>query len=120
MSRVHLLTMNFPCLQELPPTEPLIRVTKASGTRWGNPLGVVAQPPLSKSSWRRWCASPLLLKGARSPQPLLQKKGWPQERRRALHRLLVLQKGQRPQRRKRKRPPRLDWWTLPAFSAPRP
>jgi hypothetical protein len=47
----------------------LSRATKASGTRWGNPLGVVAQPPLSKSSWRRWSDSPLLLKGARSPQP---------------------------------------------------
>jgi hypothetical protein len=27
---------------------------------------------------------------------------------------------QRPQRRKRRRPPRLDWWTSPASSAPRP
>jgi hypothetical protein len=39
---------------------------------------------------------PLLLKGARSPQLLLQKKWWPQKRRRALHPLLLLQKGQRP------------------------
>jgi hypothetical protein len=30
---------------------------RASGTRWGSPLEVVAQPPLSKSSWRRWSAS---------------------------------------------------------------
>jgi hypothetical protein len=36
----------------------LIRATKASGTQWGNPLRVVAQPPLSKSSWRKWSASP--------------------------------------------------------------
>jgi hypothetical protein len=52
---------------------------------------------------------PLLLKGARSPQPLLLKKWWPQERRRALHRLQSLQKRQWPPRRKRKRPPRVDW-----------
>jgi hypothetical protein len=38
---------------------------------------------------------PLLLKGARSPQLLLLKK-WPQERRRALHRLPLLQKRHRP------------------------
>jgi hypothetical protein len=82
----------LPCLQEVPPTEPLMRATKASGTRWGNPLGVVAQPPLWKSSWRSWSASPLLLKGARSPQPLLLKKWCPQERRRALHRLPLLLK----------------------------
>jgi hypothetical protein len=46
-----------------------MRATKASGTRWVNPLGVVAQPPLWKSYWRSWSASPLLLKGARNPQP---------------------------------------------------
>jgi hypothetical protein len=86
-----------------------MRATKASGTRWGNPLGVIAQPPLWKSSWRSWSASPLLLKGARSLQPLLLKKWWPQERRRALHRLPVLQKRRQPQRHRRRRPPRLDW-----------
>jgi hypothetical protein len=57
-------------------------------------LGVAAQPPLSKSFWRRWSASPLLLKRALSPQLQLRKKWWPQKRRRALHRLLVLQKGE--------------------------
>jgi hypothetical protein len=73
-----------------------MRATKASGIRWGNPLGVVAHPPLLKSSWRRWSASPLLLEGAWSPQPTPQKKWWPLERRRALHRLPSLQKRQRP------------------------
>jgi hypothetical protein len=64
-----------------------MRATKASGIRWGNPLGIVAQPSLLKSFWRSWSASPLLLKGAWSPQPLLLKKWWPQERKRALHQL---------------------------------
>jgi hypothetical protein len=86
-----------------------MRATKESGIRWGNPLGVVAQPPLLKSFWRGWSASPLLLKGERSLQPLLLKKWWPQERRRALHRLLLLQKKQQPQRCKRRHAPRLDW-----------
>jgi hypothetical protein len=87
----------------------LIRATKESVTQWGSRLGVVAQPPLLKSYWRNWSASPLLLKGARSPQPLLLKKWWPQERKRALHRLPSLQKRQWPPRRKRKRLPRVDW-----------
>jgi hypothetical protein len=47
---------------------------KASGTRWGRPLEVVAQPPLSKNFWRRWSASPLLPRGARNPLLLLQKR----------------------------------------------
>jgi hypothetical protein len=59
----------------------LIRATKASGTQWGRPLGVVAQPPLLKNSWRRWSASPLLLRGAQSPLLLLRKRWWPQKRR---------------------------------------
>jgi hypothetical protein len=58
---------------------PLIRAMKASGTQWGSPLGVVAHPPLSKSSWRSWSASPLLLRGAWSPQPPPLRKWWPQE-----------------------------------------
>jgi hypothetical protein len=42
-----------------------------TGTQWGRQLGVViAQPPPWKSSWRRWSASPLLLRGAQNP-PLL-------------------------------------------------
>jgi hypothetical protein len=86
-----------------------MRAMKASGILWGNPLGIVAQPPLLKSFWRSWSASPLLLKGAWSPQPLLLKKWWPQERRRALHWLALLQKRQQPQRCKRGHPPRLDW-----------
>jgi hypothetical protein len=83
--------------------------TKASGTQWGSPLGVVAQPPLLKSFWRSWSASPVPIKRARNPQLLLRKEWWPPKRRRALHWLPLLQKKQRLQRRKRKRPPRLDW-----------
>jgi hypothetical protein len=86
----------LPFLQEVPPTEPADQGDEGEWDTVGNPLGVVAQPPLLKSSWRRWSASPLLLKGARSAQPLLLKKWWPQERRRALHRLPLLQKRQRP------------------------
>jgi hypothetical protein len=101
--------IELPCLQEVLPTEPADQGDEGEWDTVGNPLGVVAQPPLLKSSWRSWSASPLLLKGARSLQPLLLKKWWPQERRRALHWLSSLQKRQRPQRRKRRRPPRLDW-----------
>jgi hypothetical protein len=37
----------------------------------GKPLGVTAQPPLSKNSWGRWSASPLLRKRAQNPLLLL-------------------------------------------------
>jgi hypothetical protein len=86
-----------------------MRATKASGIQWGSRLGVVAQPPLLRSSWRSWSTSPLLIKKARNPQPPLSKRWLPQERRRALHRQPLLQKRQRLPRRKRKHPPRVDW-----------
>jgi hypothetical protein len=74
VSQVHLLTMNVPCLQELPLRSPLIRATKASGIRWGKPLGVAAQPPLSKNFWRRWSAITLLLRREQNPLLLLWKR----------------------------------------------
>jgi hypothetical protein len=86
-----------------------MRATKVSGTQWGSRLGVVAQPPLLKIYWRNWSACPLLLKGARSPQPPPLKKWWLQEHRRALHQLPSPQRRQRSQRRKKRCPPRLDW-----------
>jgi hypothetical protein len=92
--------MKFPCLQEIPPTEPVEQGYEGGWDTVGKQLEVAAQPPLSKSSWRRWSASPLLRRRARNP--------------------LLLQKRQRPQRRKRRRPPRLDWSTSPASSAPQP
>jgi hypothetical protein len=47
LSRCCVLTTKFPCLQEMPPSTLLSRVTMAVGTQWGSRLGVVAaQPPL--------------------------------------------------------------------------
>jgi hypothetical protein len=101
MSRVHVLTMKFPCLQEMPPPEPVEQGDEGEWDTVGEPLEAVAQPPLSKSSWRRWSASPLLLRGAQNPP-------------------LLLRKRQRPHRRRRRRLPRRDWSTSPVSSAPQP
>jgi hypothetical protein len=42
-------------------------VTKAYGTQWGSQLEVVVQPPLSRSSWRSWSASPPAPQGSTEP-----------------------------------------------------
>jgi hypothetical protein len=96
-------------MQEVPPTEPVDEGDEGEWDTVGNPLGVVAQLLLLKSSWRSWSVSPLLLRGARSPQLPPLKRWWPQESRRTLHRLASLQGRQWPPRRKKKRPPRVDW-----------
>jgi hypothetical protein len=101
MSRVHVLTMKFPYLQEVLPTEPVEQGDEGEWDTVGEAAGSRSPAPLSKSSWRRWSASPLLLRGARNL-------------------LLLLQKRQRPQRRKRRRLPRRDWSTSSASSAPQP
>jgi hypothetical protein len=57
----------LPCLQEVTPTEPVDQGDEGEWNTVGNPLGVVAQPPLSKSSWRRWSASPPAPQGSMEP-----------------------------------------------------
>jgi hypothetical protein len=112
------LTTELPCLQEVLPTEPVDQGDEGEWDTVGEPAESRSPAPIVEELLAQMERQPLLLKGARSPQPPLQKKWWPRKRKRALHRLLLLQK--RPQRRKRRRPPRLDWWTSPASLAPRP
>jgi hypothetical protein len=114
------LTTELPCLQEVHPTEPVDQGDEGEWDTVGEITGSRSPVPTVEELLARMERQPLLVKRARSPQQLLRKKWWPQKCRRALPRLLVLQKGQRPQRRKRRRPLRMDWWTSPASSAPRP
>jgi hypothetical protein len=39
VARVHLLTMNFPCLQEVPPTEPVEQGDEGEWDTVGEPAG---------------------------------------------------------------------------------
>jgi hypothetical protein len=100
MSRVMLMT-KFPCLQEMPPTEPVEQGDEGEWDTVGEAAGSHSPTPLSKSSWRRWSARPLLLWGARNP-------------------LLLLRKRQRPHKRRRRRLPTRDWSTSPVSSVPQP
>jgi hypothetical protein len=84
--RVRLLTSSLPCMQEVPPAEPVEEGDEGVWDTWGNQLEVVVQPPLLKKSWRNWSTSPQLHKGAQDPWPPPLKRWWPQERRRPLRR----------------------------------
>jgi hypothetical protein len=88
--RVHLLMTDLPCIQQVPPTEPVEEGDEGEWDTVGEPAGSRSPAPLLKSYWRNWSASPLLLKGAQNPQPPPSKRWWPQERRRALHWLPLL------------------------------
>jgi hypothetical protein len=79
----------FPCLQELPPTEPVDQGDEGEWDTVGEAAGSHSPAPTVEE---------LLAQMER--QPLL--------RRRALYPLLLLRKRQRPRRRKKRRPPRVD------------
>jgi hypothetical protein len=71
MSRVCVLTTKFPCLQEVPPSDPVEQGIEGDWDTVGEPAGGSRSPaPPWRNFWRRWSASPLLLKGTKS-QPLL-------------------------------------------------
>jgi hypothetical protein len=101
VSRVHLLMKKFPCLQELPPTEPIDQGDEGEWDTMGEAVGSRSPAPTVEELLAQMERQPLLLRGARSPLLLLRKRWW-------------------PQRRRRRHPPRMDWWTSPASSAPRP
>jgi hypothetical protein len=101
VSRVHLLMKKFPCLQELPPTEPIDQGDEGEWDTVGEAVGSRSPAPTVEELLAQMERQPLLLRGARSPLLLLRKRWW-------------------PQRRRRRHPPRMDWWTSPASSAPRP
>jgi hypothetical protein len=93
----------------VPPTEPADQGDEGEWDTVGEPAGSHSPAPTVEDLLAQLERQPLLIKRARNPQLLLRKEWWLPKRRRALHRLPLLQKKQRLQRRKRKRLPRLDW-----------
>jgi hypothetical protein len=89
MSRVHLLMKRFPCLQELPPTEPVDQGDEGEWDTVGEATGSRSPAPTVKELLAQMERQPLLLRRTRSP-PLLLKRQW-------------------QQRRRRRRLPRRDW-----------
>jgi hypothetical protein len=83
----------FLCLQELPPTEPVEQGDEGEWDTVGEATRSRSPAPIVEELLAQMEHQPLLLRGARSPLLLPRKKWWPQKRRRALHRLLLLQKG---------------------------
>jgi hypothetical protein len=96
-------------MQEVPPTEPVDEGDEGEWDTVGEPAGSRSPAPTVEELLAQLERQPLLLRGARSPQPPPLKRWWPQERRRMLHRLPPLQRRQWSPRCKKKRPLRVDW-----------
>jgi hypothetical protein len=98
-----MLTMKLPCLQEMPPSEPVeqgdkdVWVTVGEATEGSRSPAPTVEELLAQMERQ----PPLLLRRARNPP-------------------LLLRKRQRPQRRRKRRLPRRDWSTSLVSSAPQP
>jgi hypothetical protein len=102
MSRVCVLSMKFPCLQEMPRSELVEQGDEGDWDTLGEAAGGSRSPaPTVEELLAQMECQPLLLRGAQNP-------------------LLLLLKRQRLQRRRRRRLPRRDWLTSPVSSAPQP
>jgi hypothetical protein len=77
----------LPCLQEVPPTEPVDEGDEGEWDTVGEPTGSRSPAPTVEELLAQMERQPLLLEGAWSLQLPPQKKWWPLEHRRALHRL---------------------------------
>jgi hypothetical protein len=100
ISRVHVLTMKFPCLQEMPPFEPVEQGDEGDWDTVGEVAGSRSPAPTVEELLAQMERQPLLLRGAQNPL------------------LLLLLKRQWPQRCKRRRLPRRDWSTSPVSTVP--
>jgi hypothetical protein len=99
MSRVCELTTKFPCLQEMPPSDPIEQGDEGDSDTVGGAGGSRSPAPTVEELLAQMERQPLLLRGARNLPLLLQKRQW-------------------LQRRRRRRLPRQDWSTSPVSSAP--
>jgi hypothetical protein len=102
MSRSCVLTTKFPCLQEMPPSNPVEQGDEGGWDMVGEPAGSSRSPaPTVEELLALMTRQPPVAGGAQNP-------------------LLLPLKRQRLLKRRRRRPPRQDWSTLPVSSAPQP
>jgi hypothetical protein len=107
--RVHLLMTSLPCMQEVPPTEPVEEGDEGEWDTVGEPAGSRRLAPTVEELIAQLERQPPARQESIEPAAPPSKRWWPQEHGRALRRLPLLQRRQRLQRRRSRRPPRVDW-----------
>jgi hypothetical protein len=74
VSRVDVLTTELPCLQELPPTEPIDQGDEGEWDTVGEAAGSRSPAPTVEDLLAQMERQPLLLRRARNPLLLLRKR----------------------------------------------
>jgi hypothetical protein len=90
--RVRLLMSSLPCMQEVPPAEPVEEGDEGVWDTVGEPAGSRSPAPTVEELSAQLERQPLLHRGAQSPWPPPLKRWWLMGRRRALRRPPLLQR----------------------------
>jgi hypothetical protein len=101
-----LLITDLPCIQEVPPTEPVEEGDEGEWDTVGEPAGSRSPSPTVEELIAQLEHQPPALQGGHRTRSPRRRRGG--GRRRALHRLPLLQRRQRLQRRRRRSPQRVD------------
>jgi hypothetical protein len=112
--------MNFPCLQEVPPTEPIDQGDEGEWDMVGEPAGSRSPAPTVEELLAQMERQPSAPQRSTEPAATAAEEVVAAEAQESTAPAAVAAEGQRPQRHKKRRPPRVDGWTSPASSVPRP
>jgi hypothetical protein len=113
MSRCCVLTTKFPCLQEMPPSDPVEQGDEGDWDTVGEPAGASRSPaPTVDEILAQLLRQPPVAEEGTTPAAVVAEEGTAPA--------AVVAEEAAATERKRKRLARLDWSTLPASSAPQP
>jgi hypothetical protein len=120
ISHVHLLMTKLPCLQEVPPTEPVEQGDEEEWDTVGEPAGSRSPSPTVEEVLAQMERQLSAHQESTEPAAAAAKEVVAAGAQESAASGAIAAQEQWPQRCNRRRPPRLDWWTSPASLAPRP
>jgi hypothetical protein len=94
--RVHLLMSSLPCMQEVPPAEPVEEGDEGEWNTVGEPAGSRSPAPTVEELLAQLERQPPAPQGSTELVAAAAEEVVPRERRRALRRLLLLEEEQQP------------------------
>jgi hypothetical protein len=112
--------MNFPCLQEVPPTEPVDQGDEGEWDMVGEPAGSRSPAPNVEELLAQMERQPSAPQRSTEPAATAAEEVVAAEAQESTAPATAAAEGQRTQRHKKRRPPRVDGWTSPTSSVPRP
>jgi hypothetical protein len=118
--RVHLLMSSLPCLQEVPPTEPVEVGDEGEWDTVGEPARSRSPAPTVEELIAQLERQPPAPQGSTEQTTAAAEEVIAAGAQESAAPATAAEEEATATRRKRKHPPKLDWWILPASLEPRP